>query len=73
MTVGRLSPAVKEFARGTALGIPNLLWAMPIVPAVIHYLLCYTHTDRYLCAPGSNAEAARRQGINTLKVPSSRT
>jgi len=68
MTVSGVSPNVKDFARGTALGAPNLFWAMLSVGIVIHYLLTYTRTGRYLYAMGSNAEAARRQGIDTLRI-----
>ncbi len=67
MTVGGLPAAVKDFARGTT-GLPNLFWAMLIVGLAIHYLLRYTRTGRYLYAMGSNAEATRRQGINTQRI-----
>jgi ribose transport system permease protein len=68
MTVGGLPSNVKDFARNSTLGLPNLFWAMLAVGVVIHYLLRYTRTGRYLYAMGSNAEAARRQGINTLRI-----
>ena len=68
MTVSGVSPNVKEFARGTALAIPNLFWAMLAVGVVVHYFLRYTRNGRYLYAMGSNAEAARRQGIDTLRI-----
>ena len=67
MTVAGLPAEVKDFARGTT-GLPNLFWAMLGVAMVAHYLLRYTRTGRYLYAMGSNAEAARRQGINTSRV-----
>jgi len=68
MTVGGLAPNVKDFARGDALGLPNLFWAMLVVGIVVHYLLSYTRTGRYLYALGSNAEAARRQGISIRRI-----
>jgi ribose transport system permease protein len=68
MTVGGLPPNVKDFARGDTVGVPNLFWAMLVVGIVIHYLLSYTRTGRYLYAMGSNAEAARRQGISTRRI-----
>jgi ribose transport system permease protein len=68
MTVGRLPPGVKEFARGDVLGIPNLFLTMLAVALAVHYLLRFTRTGRYLYALGSNAEAARRQGIDTLRI-----
>ena len=68
VTVGGLPPNIKDFARGSLLGIPNLFWTMLAVAVVVHYLLRYTRTGRYLYALGSNAEAARRQGIPVLRI-----
>jgi ribose transport system permease protein len=68
MTVGGLPSNVKDFARGETFGLPNLFWAMVAVGVVIHYLLRYTRSGRYMYASGSNAEAARRQGINQTGV-----
>jgi ribose transport system permease protein len=67
MTIGGLPPEVKDFARGTT-GLPNLFWTMLAVAIAIHYLLRFTRTGRYLYAMGSNAEAARRQGIDTFRM-----
>ncbi|MGF6229619.1 ribose transport system permease protein [Inquilinus ginsengisoli] len=67
MTIGGLPAEVKEFARGTT-GLPNLFWAMVAVGVAVHYLLRFTRTGRYMYAMGSNAEAARRQGINTPRI-----
>jgi len=67
MTVGGLPPDVKEFARGTN-GLPNLFWTMLGVGIAVHYLLRFTRTGRYLYAVGSNAEAARRQGISVMRI-----
>lgn len=67
MTVGGLPASVKDFARGTVI-LPNLFWAMLAVGIAVHYLLRFTRTGRYLYAMGSNAEAARRQGINTFRI-----
>jgi ribose transport system permease protein len=67
MTVGGLPPEVKDFARGTT-GLPNLFWAMIAVGIAVHYVLRFTRTGRYMYAMGSNAEAARRQGINTFRI-----
>jgi ribose transport system permease protein len=66
-TVGGLPPGVKDFARGSV-GLPNLFWTMLAAGIVIHYLLRYTRTGRYMYALGSNAEAARRQGISTTRI-----
>jgi ribose transport system permease protein len=67
MTVGGLPAEVKDFARGTT-GLPNLFWAMLAVALAAHYFLRFTRTGRYLYAMGSNAEAARRQGIDTFRI-----
>jgi ribose transport system permease protein len=67
MTVGGLPSGVKDFARGTAV-LPNLFWTMVVVGIVFHYILRYTRTGRYMYALGSNAEAARRQGIDTFRI-----
>lgn len=67
-TVGGLPPEIKAFARGTVLGIPNLFVTMLVVGVAVHVLLRYTRTGRYLYAAGSNAEAARRQGISILRL-----
>ena len=67
MTVGGLPPEVKDFARGTT-GLPNLFWAMLAVGIAVHYVLRFSRTGRYMYAMGSNAEAARRQGINTFRI-----
>lgn len=68
MTVGGLPPDVKEFARNSTLGIPNLFLAMLAVSLAVHYMLRFTRTGRYLYAMGSNAEAARRVGISNMKM-----
>lgn len=68
MTVGGLPPDIKLFARGTVLGIPNLFLTMIVIGILVHYLLGYTRTGRYLYALGSNSEAARRQGIPVFKM-----
>lgn len=68
VTVGGLPAGVKDFARGTSAGIPNLFLAMLVVALAVQYLLRLTRTGRYLYAMGSNAEAARRVGINGLRM-----
>lgn len=67
MTIGGLPAGVKDFARGTLL-LPNLFWTMLAVAFGVHYLLRYTRTGRYMYAMGSNAEAARRQGISAFAI-----
>ena len=68
MTVGGLPPNIKEFARGTFFYIPNLFVTMLVVAVLVHYLLSFTKTGRYLYALGSNAEATRRLGIPVFRI-----
>ncbi|MBG1230758.1 ABC transporter permease [Aestuariivirga litoralis] len=68
MTVGGLPPNIKEFARGTVFYIPNLFLTLVVVAIVVHYLLSFTKTGRYLYALGSNSEATRRLGIPVFKI-----
>ena len=68
MTVGGLPPGIKDFSRGDVLGIPNLFITMLVVAIIIHCMLTYTRTGRYLYAIGSNIEAAQRQGIPVFRM-----
>ena len=51
-------------ARGSALGIPVLVWVLIIVGVLIHLLLRYTDIGRNIYAAGGNPTAARLAGIN---------
>ncbi len=68
MTVAGVPQPIKDFARGASLGLPNLFLTMLAVALIVHYILGYTRTGRYLYALGSNAEAARRQGIPVFRI-----
>jgi ribose transport system permease protein len=68
MTVAGLPQSIKDFARGSVWGAPNLFLTMLGVALTVHYLLGYTRTGRYMYALGSNAEAARRQGIPVFRI-----
>jgi ribose transport system permease protein len=68
MTVAGVPQPIKDFARGASLGLPNLFLTMLAVALTVHYILGYTRTGRYLYALGSNAEAARRQGIPVFRI-----
>lgn len=68
MTVAGVPQSIKDFARGSFLGLPKLFLTMLAVALVVHYVLGYTRTGRYLYALGSNAEAARRQGIPVFRI-----
>jgi ribose transport system permease protein len=68
MTVAGVPQPIKDFARGASLGLPNLFLTMLAVALIVHYILGCTRTGRYLYALGSNAEAARRQGIPVFRI-----
>jgi ribose transport system permease protein len=57
-------PAFSDFAANTTLGIPNLFWVLVIVCVVAGIFLHQTRRGRYIYAIGSNAESARRAGVN---------
>jgi ribose transport system permease protein len=51
-------------AQGTLLGFPNMGWIAIVIALIAAYILNKTRFGRYTLAIGSNAEAARRVGIN---------
>lgn len=51
-------------AQGTLLGFPNMGWIAIVIALIAAYVLNKTRFGRYTLAIGSNAEAARRVGIN---------
>lgn len=63
-TIGGLPSGFRDFARGTALGIPNLVWVLLVVAVIAAVLLHRSRWGRYLYAIGSNREAARLSGVN---------
>ncbi|HQT60053.1 MAG TPA: ABC transporter permease [Acidiphilium sp.] len=54
----------QEISQGTVLGFPNMAWIAVLLALFSAYLLNKTRFGRYTLAIGSNAEAARRVGIN---------
>ena len=55
---------------GKTLGLPNVLWAVLILAAVMQFMLSMTRWGRYVRAIGGNEKAARMTGIpvDPLKV-----
>jgi ribose transport system permease protein len=51
-------------ARGSALGIPVLVWVLIIIATLVHLMLRYTDIGRNIYATGGNPTAARLAGIN---------
>jgi ribose transport system permease protein len=57
-------PAFSDFAANSTLGIPNLFWVLVGVCVIAGIFLHQTRRGRYIYAVGSNAESARRAGVN---------
>src|SRR6516164_7996095 len=67
-TISITNDTFTGFSRGDFLGVPNLFW-MVIVVAVPGYIFLHqSRFGRYLFAIGSNAEAARLSGVNTIRM-----
>src|SRR5205085_3563401 len=61
----RVLALVAVLAKRRALGVPNVLWLMLALAAVLALLLHGSVYGRYLYATGANAQAARYAGIPT--------
>jgi ribose transport system permease protein len=56
------------FSRGDFLGVPNLFWMVIVVAVPGYIFLHHSRFGRYLFAIGSNTEAARLSGVNTVRM-----
>jgi ribose transport system permease protein len=56
------------FSRGEILGIPNLFLMVLVVAIPGYIFLHHSRFGRYLFAIGSNMEAARLSGVNTVRM-----
>lgn len=56
------------FSRGDFLGVPNLFWMVLVVAVPGYIFLHHSRFGRYLFAIGSNMEAARLSGVNTVRM-----
>lgn len=56
------------FSRGDFLGVPNLFWMVAVVAIPAYVFLHQSRFGRYLFAIGSNTEAARLSGVNTVRM-----
>src|ERR1700720_2269903 len=56
------------FSRGDFLGVPNLFWMVVVVAVPGYIFLHHSRYGRYLFAIGSNTEAARLSGVNTVRM-----
>jgi rhamnose transport system permease protein len=58
-----MSRSFKLLAKGTPLGLPNLVIIAVVVAIIVYYFLNYSRTGRDLYAVGSNPDAAQFAGI----------
>ncbi|RPI77634.1 MAG: ABC transporter permease [Chloroflexi bacterium] len=63
-----MSRPFKLLAKGTPLGIPNIIIIAIIVAVAAYYFLNYTRTGRDIYAVGSNPDAAQYAGIRKQKI-----
>jgi len=56
------------FSRGDFLGVPNLFWMVLVVAVPGYIFLHHSRFGRYLFAIGSNTEADRLSGVNTVRI-----
>lgn len=66
--VGRWPADFTGLARGSLLGLPNLLWWLAAVAALAYGLVKWTRTGAHLVATGEAEEAARLAGIATRRM-----
>jgi rhamnose transport system permease protein len=58
-----MPPSFREIAKGTPLGVPNLILFAIAAAGAVFLFLTYTRTGRNIYAVGSNPDAARFAGI----------
>lgn len=58
-----MPPGFRQLAKGTPLGVPNMIFFAIIVAVVVYYFLRYARTGRDIYAVGSNPGAAHFAGI----------
>jgi rhamnose transport system permease protein len=68
INANEMPPDFKEIAKGTPLGVPNLILFAIVVAVAVYLFLKFTRTGRDIYAVGSNPEAARFAGIQTQRI-----
>jgi rhamnose transport system permease protein len=63
-----MSRPFKLLAKGTPLGLPNLVLIAIVVAIAVYYFLNYTRTGRDIYAIGSNPDAAQFAGIRKQRI-----
>ena len=64
----QLPDAFKMLAKGTPLGVPNIIIFAIVAAILVYYFLNYTRTGRNIYAVGSNPEAAQYVGIRKQRI-----
>jgi ribose transport system permease protein len=67
-TISITNDAFTGFSRSDFLGAPSLFWMVVVVAIPAYVFLHQSRFGRYLFAIGSNAEAARLSGVNTVRM-----
>ena len=65
---GGLSPAFRDFGRGTFFGLPHSFVYLVLIALGVWYVLEMLPTGRRMFATGANAEAARLSGVRTSAI-----
>ena len=68
ITADKMPPDFREIAKGTPLGVPNLILFAVVVIAAVYGFLRYTRTGRDIYTVGSNPTAARFAGIPQERI-----
>lgn len=63
-----LPQSFKLLAKGTPLGLPNVVIVAVAIAAIVYYFLNYTRLGRNIYAVGSNPEAATVAGIRVQRI-----
>jgi rhamnose transport system permease protein len=65
---GDITEGFRMIARGSILGVNNLMFAAILVAVTAYYFLNHTRTGREIFAYGNNQEAAKFAGISGTKI-----
>jgi ribose transport system permease protein len=66
--VGRWPASFTGIARGSILGVPNLVWILIVVSGLSYVLVKWTRTGAHMVATGEADEAARLAGVSTARM-----
>lgn len=66
-----IDESIKELGQGFTLGLPNPVWIMVILAAIMWWVMTRTVYGRQLYAIGGNGEAARLSGVRVRMITAS--